>query len=131
MAISATKVALGDGKPAIRVDGLPISPAYFRVKRMQIESTNYQEGVALNVVLKAQAYEVDSAGVVVLDADSNPIKGGITKTSIVGDSLASGAVNLQSEWKALAKRALQKLVRSQEFVGYANSAPSDLTDDSV
>lgn len=102
MPITYQRVVLSDGRAAMRVDGLPTSPIYLRVRLLSKEITNPSVGAA-DLALKIQPYQVT--------ADGAELTAGLAITRTVnGAALAQGLRTLAEERSELLSEALQQMV---------------------
>lgn len=117
MAYTTTKLNLSDGKPALRVDGLAGEVLYLRVRVLSAQIT--RNGELHDLVVRAQAYRVDSEGVE--RGDSGPMVGctehgqAATDAGVMAVSDLKSRLVRQAVREYLAKRAVAAAAR--EFVG--------------
>ena len=114
---------LSDGKAAIRVDGHPASPLWFRVRLLDKSLRYGASGEPPELLVKVSAYQVDSSGAVIPGGE-----GPILRQSITAESLALGAQSMINERKSIAKQAIEKAVRSLVDIGNIAQLPTELVD---
>ena len=123
MAVTFVREVLTDGKVAIRVDGAPFSPAWFRVKLLDKDIIDGASGEPPELLVKAAAYRVDASGVTVPGGEGPTINRFIT-----AESLALGAQSMTNERKSIVKAAVKKAARSFADIGDIAQLPTELVD---
>ena len=123
MAVTFSRVLLPDGKPAIRVDGAPFSPAWFRVRLLDKHLVDGASGEPPELLVKVKAYQVDSVGVVVADGE-----GPIVRRLITAASLAAGTPAMMERRKSIVKEAVKKAARSLVDMGTVVQISREMVD---
>ena len=117
------KVVLPDGKPAILVGATPFSPAWFRVRLLGKDIVNTTIGGPSELLVRVEAYQVDSAGAVIADGE-----GPVVERIITAESLAFGAAAMTNERVSIAKEAIRKAARSPVDIGSMAQMSRELVD---
>ncbi len=123
MAVTFTREVLTDGKAAIRVDGAPFSPAWFRVRLLDKSLVEGASGEPPELLVKAAAYRVDAAGLDVVDG-----QGPIIRRLITAESLAAGGPAMTERRKSIVKEAVRKAARSLADIGTVAQMAKELVD---
>ena len=123
MALAFVRVLLADGKVAIRVDGHPSSPMWFRVRLLSKEMVESAANEPPELKVKIEAYQVDSNGAIIPDG-----AGPVLFRTITAESLALGAQSMQNERVSLSKDAIRKAVRSITEIGPIGQLGVELVD---
>ena len=122
MAIDFVKVTLTDTKKAWRVDGIPDSPLYLRVRLLDKQQLFSDSGIR-DISLKAEAYQVDAAGVPTGTVDAPDI----TKT-INGGALADGQITMSQQVQDLQQECIKAWVRFRKGMQDLDALPTELVD---
>ena len=123
MAATFRREVLTDGKAAIRVDGAPFSPVWFRVKLLDKDLVEGAAGEAPELLVKVAAYQVDATGAVILNGEGPVVRRFITATS-----LAMGTVAMTGEKRSIAKEAVMKAARSLADIGTIAQLANELVE---
>ena len=123
MSITFTREVLTDGNPAIRIDGAPFSPAWFRVRLLDKDILDGAAGEPPELLIKAAAYRVDATGELITGGE-----GPLIRRSITAESLALGAAAMTGEKKSISKEAIKKAIRSLQDVGNIAQLSRELID---
>ncbi len=124
MAVTFVREILTDGKAAIKVNGAPFSPAWFRVRLLDKDLVYGPAGVgSAELMVRAAAYQVDATGATVADGEGPNIRRRITS-----DSLALGTVSMTNEKKSIARQAIKKATQSLVDIGAIAQMSSELVD---
>ncbi len=121
--MAVSRVMLPDGKPAILISGAPFSPAWFRVRLLDKDIVDTTIGGSPELLLKVEAYRVDSAGATIPDGEGPTVRRYIT-----AESLAVGAAAMTEERKSITKEAVLKAARSLVDLGTLPQMSRELVD---
>ena len=123
MAVTFVRELLPDGKAAIKVSGAPFSPVWFRVRLLDRDIVHGASGEPPELLVKVEAYQVDSTGAVVINGE-----GPVVRRTITATSLAMGAVAMVGERRSIAKEAVMKAARSLMDIGTVVRMVKELVD---
>ena len=123
MPVTFTKQVLTDGKRAIRVDGAPFSPAWFRVRLLDKSLIDGASGEPPELLVKAAAYQVDATGATVTNGE-----GPVVRRYITAYSLSLGVASMSNEKKSIVKEAVKKAARSLADIGTVAQISREMVD---
>ena len=123
MAVVPVRVVLPDGRAAIRIDGHPGSPLWFRVRLLDKDLRYGASGEPPELLVKVIAYQVDSSGGAILGGE-----GPVLRRSITAESLALGMQSLTSEKISISRAAIKKAIKSLNDIGNTAQFPTELVD---
>lgn len=118
-----TREVLTDGKAAIRVDGAPFSPVWFRVKLLDKDIIDGAASEPPELLVKVSAYRVDASGLAMAGWE-----GPMVRRTITAESLALGSQAMLNERKSISKHAIKKAIRSIAEIGLVAQLGVELVD---